>query len=254
MSLLPSFLSSNLPSESTIAQQKAYVTYTFSHLNASVTLLEYRSVISSSGTTGLRTWEAALHLGSFLASNPESVAGKNVLELGAGTGLLSILCAEGLGVKRAMATDGDEGVVDALKSNIFLNGLEGSRKIESSVLRWGRTIRTTAFEEDFDDDPYDIVLGADITYDKTVVPWLASTLRELFDLRPSLEAFISATIRNEDTFNAFVYACGRNHLDVKDIEFEPVPVHSQTGPFYPVDTPIRIVHITSKGSHDPFAI
>lgn len=145
-----------------MAQQKAYVTYNFSRIDASITLLESRSVISSSGTTGLRTWEAALHLGSYLASSREIVAGKNMLELGAGTGILSVLCAKGLGVNRIMATDGDEGVVDALKSNIFLNGLEGSRKIEASVLRWGRTIRTTAFEEDFDDDPYDIVLGADI--------------------------------------------------------------------------------------------
>lgn len=178
MSILSSLLSSNLPPESASAQQKAFVTYTYSTRpidgpassnELPVTLLESRAVISSSGTTGLRTWEAALHLGNFLMSENgnEIIRGKNVLELGAGTGLLSILCAKYLEAGRVIATDGDEAVVDAIKTNIFINELdipEGSTRgsIESATLKWGWPLQATTFEEDYGVGALDVVLGADV--------------------------------------------------------------------------------------------
>jgi hypothetical protein len=45
------------------------------------------------------------------------------------------------------------------------------------------------------------------TYDKSVIPRLVSTLGEFFDINPALEAIISATIRNEQTFETFLNAC-----------------------------------------------
>ena len=76
MSAMSTLLTSNVPSEADSAQQKAFVTYSYPLHSAddsvsedeAVTLLEARSVISGSGTTGLRTWEAALLLGSYLSS------------------------------------------------------------------------------------------------------------------------------------------------------------------------------------------
>ncbi|KAH6842169.1 putative methyltransferase-domain-containing protein [Alternaria rosae] len=193
--------------------QKAFVTYSYpDHLlddsvthERTVTLLEARSVISSSGTTGLRTWEAALLLGSHLASEAGRpfVSGKRVFELGAGTGMLSILCAKHLGAAGVVATDGDEAVVDAIKTNLFLNGLDvddTSRIQVRTALRWGHPIDAAAFSEDYGMSVPDVVVGADVTYDKSVIPRLVSTLGEFFDLNPALEALISATIRNEQTF------------------------------------------------------
>lgn len=171
MSSLSSLVTSDLPSETVAVQQKAYVTYAWSFGDdedaaneRAVTLLEARSIISSSGSTGLRTWEAALHLAAFLALDNQSVSirDRTVLELGAGSGFLSIFCAKHLGAKSVMATDGDETVVDALKTNIFLNGLEGSGKIDSCVLRWGRTLTGTALEEQFEEHPLDLVMAADV--------------------------------------------------------------------------------------------
>lgn len=46
------------------------------------------------------------------------------------------------------------------------------------------------------------------TYDKAVIPALVSTMRDLFEIWPKVQIIISATIRNEDTFAAFEYACG----------------------------------------------
>lgn len=272
MSLLSSLLSSNLPSETVSAQQKALVTYTFSTRptdgSASsnelpVTLLESRAIIASSGTTGLRTWEAALHLGNFLMSEVgnEIIRGKNVLELGAGTGLLSILCAKYLQAARVVATDGDEAVVDAIKTNIFINELdiaEGANtqgSIESAALKWGWPLQAKAFEEDYGVGALDVVLGADVTYDNSGIPLLVSTLRELFDLNSSIQVVIAASIRNEKTFEAFLNACNRNCFVMEDINFPTIPEELQDGPFYPTTTRIRILRITrSAGPQDLFSV
>lgn len=173
MTALSSIFGSNVLSESDSAQQKAYVTYTYLQPSSkeanpedcSVTLLESRSVISSSGTTGLRTWEAALLLGQYLCSGPGHaiVGGKRVFELGAGTGMLSILCAKHLGVSGIVATDGDEAVVDAIKTNIFLNELDASRTtVGTAALRWGWPLNATTFSEDFGMEVPDVLLGADV--------------------------------------------------------------------------------------------
>jgi hypothetical protein len=119
-----------------------------------VTLLEARSVISSSGTTGLRTWEAALLLGFYLVSETgrASIHGKRLFELGAGTGMLSILCAKHLGVAGVVATDGDEAVVDAIKTNLFLlmtqPGVKFGLRLSSgvTVLTERHSQKTTAWQ------------------------------------------------------------------------------------------------------------
>lgn len=177
MSALASFLSSGLPLESASAQQKAYVTYAyptdstndrFSWYEHTVTMLESRSIISSSGTTGLRTWEAALFLGAFLTSEKgrEFVRKKRLFELGAGTGMLSILCAKHLGASGVVATDGDETVVDAIKTNMFLNGLDADDSsptvIRTAALKWGWPVDAATFAEDYGMDVPDVVIGADV--------------------------------------------------------------------------------------------
>lgn len=174
MSRLSTLIISDLPPESTAVQQKEYVTFSCfppsssifesDEIDPTITLLERRHLISGSLTTGFRTWEASLHLGSYLLlpENLHLVQGKNVLELGAGTGFLSILCAKHLEAKHVTATDGDEGVVEALKENAFLNELEDENELNSSVLRWGRGLKGTWVEEECEDFPYDLILGADI--------------------------------------------------------------------------------------------
>jgi hypothetical protein len=194
MSAMSSLLFSNVPSEADAAQQKAFVTYAFPHRSTdgsipgdrTVTLLEARSVISSSGTTGLRTWEAALLLGSYFASadGQSSIRGKRVFELGAGTGMLSILCAKHLDIAGIVATDGDEAVVDTIKTNCFLNGLDfddSSRcVVRTAALKWGRPIDKTTFHEDYGMDAPDVLVGADVvSFSKWLylVPMLITSYR-----------------------------------------------------------------------------
>lgn len=179
MSRLSILMSSGLPSEATAVQQKSYVSFSCipqgqeeAEKEPTITLLERRHLISGSKTTGFRTWEAALHLGAYLLSveGQEQVCGKSILELGAGTGFISILAAKYLDARHVTTTDGDEGVVEALKENLFLNGLDDGKKVNTSVLRWGQGLKGTWVQEDCEAFPYDLVIGADIVRKEYVIP------------------------------------------------------------------------------------
>ena len=163
-------MSQPLPSASAAAQQKSYVTYTapaHSPHAAQVTLLEAPSLLASSGTTGFRTWEAALFLGAYLSSpnGNHFVTGKRVLELGAGTGFLSIFVAKHLGAHSVLATDGSQEVISDLKSNILLNELEGGELIQTAILQWGHTLIGGVVDCREDQRSCDLVLGADVVSD-----------------------------------------------------------------------------------------
>ncbi|KAI1081526.1 putative methyltransferase-domain-containing protein [Whalleya microplaca] len=253
MTALSHLLALPLPSEMTAAQQKSYVTYTLSLLNdryshaASVphqiTLLESRSLISAAGTTGLRTWEAALHLGQYLCTNPSLVQGKRVLELGAGTGYLSILCAKSLGAAHAIASDGSDDVVANLSDSFFLNGLQQSDRIQAMDVKWGHALVGTEDQYWNSGESVDVVLGADITYDKSIIPALVATLEELVVMFPQVAVLIAATERNRETFESFLDVCGRKQFSVELVDFELLKRQDQQGPFYNDEVPIRICKI-----------
>ena len=65
MDHLSTLLSTSIAPEATAVQQKSYVTYTISSLPMTpsgdvptITLLESRNLLTISGVTGFRTWEA----------------------------------------------------------------------------------------------------------------------------------------------------------------------------------------------------
>lgn len=141
-----------------------YTAPSFSQDAPEITLLEARSLMASSGTTGLRTWEAALLLGTYLFSSAGKsiVQNKNIIELGAGTGFLSILCAKHLGAQYVLATDGSGQALNDLESNVFLNGLKGTEVINAAVLIWGHMLNDEMLEGADEKRSYDLVIGADV--------------------------------------------------------------------------------------------
>ncbi|KAF2722521.1 hypothetical protein K431DRAFT_266542 [Polychaeton citri CBS 116435] len=263
MTHFSSLMASELPSQLAAAQQKSYVTFSClepRHLpqadssasnhstEPTITILERPNLISGSLTTGFRTWEASLHLATYLLSSREmrnAIAAKSILELGAGTGFLSILSAKILGAKHVTATDGDEGVVEALKENLFLNGLDESEAVNVSVLRWGYSLKGSWVQDDCVMWPYDVVIGADITYDKPSISALVGTLRMLFDMRPDLLVIIAGAVRNAETFETFRQACGRSKFRVEEVLFEAKPMREQRTLFYAAAVPFKIMSIRS---------
>jgi len=168
METLSALITQDLPSSIDEAQQRSWVTYDVadrpdvSH-NMSLALLERRAVISGSGTTGLRTWEAALHFGSYLLSSSAASAvirDKHVLELGGGTGFLSILSRK-LGAAAVSATDGSPEVIDALRENIAANGCDN---VTAGVLRWGWSLQGSVVMDAVDtmNRGIDTVIAADV--------------------------------------------------------------------------------------------
>lgn len=167
------------PSALQQAQQLSLVKYTAPTSSAgncpkrTVTTSESRGVILYAGTTGNRTWEAALHLGSFLASEAGEalVRGKRVIELGAGTGFLSFLCARHLGVRSIVATDREPALVDNIRACVKhnLHGRE-SIPIYPAVWEWGTPLEKVGDLAGLGSDEgeegtglkFDVALGADL--------------------------------------------------------------------------------------------
>ena len=154
------------PSSLQQAQQLAYITYTApapdrdsdsdSCPARTVITSESRGLILSSGTTGFRTWEAALHQGTYLASSQTQfqLQGKRILELGAGTGFLSLFIAKHLSPEVVVATDREpaliESITDCAQKNRLREGV-----LLPGLWEWGTS-------SSFGDMEFDIALGADL--------------------------------------------------------------------------------------------
>lgn len=107
---------------------------------------------------GVVLWPAAIALAHELASR--SLAGKRILELGAGTGLPGIVAAS-LGA-RVVSTDRQEVALYIAKLNAERNGVASS--VELREADW------TAWT---DRDTYDLIVGSDIIYADGMHPHLA---------------------------------------------------------------------------------
>lgn len=258
MDRLGILVSSPLLPETVEVQKKFVVSYRLSllPLPTFVDILENRTLIAAGGTTGLRTWEAGLHLGQFLCANSSLVEGKRVLELGAGTGYLSIICAKYLGAAHVTATDGSEEVVDSLPDNFVLNRVEwkyspaSTGHVTPKLLKWGHALLGTEEAAWNGGQKVDIVIGADVTYDSRVVPLLVATFQELIDLYPDVDIIIADAQRNPSTLAAFLEACRKARLHVTECPFSYEQQYARLSdlgrpqgpltPFYTKDVPMRV--------------
>ncbi|CUM48740.1 uncharacterized protein AC631_00337 [Debaryomyces fabryi] len=170
--------------------------------NGLVVIKETPKVISGNGTTGLRTWEAALYLANYLNSNPIEFKNKSICELGTGTGLVGIALAkyyhnEIYPIREIIFTDGDASLIENLSKTFQLNGLVIDSRIKTQQLLWGTTNPNNS---DFIQAPpsADYVVAADVTYDSSILPQLSSTINDFFNNGTKM-AIIAATVRNEET-------------------------------------------------------
>lgn len=125
--------------------------------------MESRGLIVSSGTTGFRTWEAALHLGTYLSTPPGQtlIRGKNVVELGAGTGLVSMYCAKHLHANKVLATDREPALISNIQHCISQNKLD-PQIIDACAWEWGSRLHIASHAGTDMPYPLDIALGADL--------------------------------------------------------------------------------------------
>lgn len=130
---------------------------------------EWPRVISGAGFTGFRTWEAALALAHTIHDEwlPQGkLKGKKVLELGAGTGLLSLMCASGIECAASViATDGDEAAVHRLNGESerdIVNTTDLVNNLATGIYWWGTPLEATVIGKELQLSAIDLVIGADI--------------------------------------------------------------------------------------------
>ncbi|KAI6379944.1 hypothetical protein MCOR25_001843 [Pyricularia grisea] len=218
-----------------------------------VTLVESRRLVAGSRFTGHRTWDGALHLAHYLvAEQGSTVKGRSVLELGAGAGLLSILCAKYFGAESVIATDGDERVVEEARRNVDICGLggeeEGQGRVEVERLWWGEDLGASWLHDRLfkQEKSLDVVFGADLIYNEESASALAKTLKSLLVLKPGLKVIISWAIRFPEVANKFLQDCEANGLNIRDLPFTMTPYTQQKGLFYLTAVPLRIIQVSSR--------
>lgn len=100
-------------------------------------------------------WASGQVLGRHIIANPALVAGRTVLDFGSGSGVVAIAAALA-GASRVIACDIDPMALDAIKANACLNGVNLETLADIDQLT----------------EPVDLVIAADVLYDRDNIPWL----------------------------------------------------------------------------------
>ncbi|XP_060074857.1 protein-lysine N-methyltransferase EEF2KMT-like [Ylistrum balloti] len=296
-----------------------YKTYTLPCGNT-VSLQESVHLISQ-GTTGLSTWQAALHLAEWCSENTKFLENKRVMELGSGLGLTGITVCRKCQMKSYTFSDCHHQVLYLLMKNIETNfakqthlsqptftpsDIFPSTSKECTDKKDGRMMKSirrqlsinaepsnlcsvsmcsdimeisytstasSSYDDENSEDIFsdqndfhiesqnwvmddclpgmyffnpderirllkydwetsddrilwdvapDIILAADVVYDKSIMPALVSVLRKLLSLEiengQRATAFIASTIRNEDTRDHFLIVLANEGLTYEIVD------------------------------------
>lgn len=173
--------------------------------NIVVTVKESKNMISD-GTTGLRSWQASGALAEWAIHNRKMLHGKQILELGSGTGLTGCIIAKVCEPRKIVLSDGNDMVIRLLRENCDNNfNMSENDLIYVDILEWDNYKESRVF----DNIQPDIVMAADVVYDNTLFQPLCSTVDYIFKQKNDECIFILAcTMRNEETFNEFTQILG----------------------------------------------
>jgi predicted nicotinamide N-methyase len=100
-------------------------------------------------------WASGQAMARYLLQHPELVRGKRVMDFGAGSGVAGIAAALA-GAQEVWACDLDEHALEVVRANAKLNGLD---------------IKTARALEEAQ-EPFDLLLAADVLFDRENLAWL----------------------------------------------------------------------------------
>ncbi|GMF14009.1 unnamed protein product [Phytophthora lilii] len=129
---------------------------------------------------------------------------RRVLELGAGTGICSIVSSK-LGAVKCLATDGEEEVVELLGKNVQVNNAEGV--VTARSLFWGDEPSAQTLLAEFPGalTDVDVVLAGDVLYKSELLPLLFATVtRVLTAADDAHRAFVLCHIPRADVAHDLV--------------------------------------------------
>jgi predicted nicotinamide N-methyase len=110
-----------------------------------------------------KIWDSSLLLAFFLGKQPVAL-GQRILEIGAGTGIVGIYAA--LCGHRVTISDINEDALLFARANALLNGVP---HVEVRRLDWRHPDLS---------EPYDLIVGSEVVYDRDLYPALVAFLRK----------------------------------------------------------------------------
>jgi len=162
-------------------------------------------------------WESGLGIAKKLVSSPERVRDKNVLDLGCGMGLAGTVAA-------------------ALGGNVLFADLEPDSLLFATLnsLPWREKVRTRRlnWQKDHLEERFDLILGADILYEKQQWPFLEPFWRE--HIAPGGSVLLGEPGRQ--TGDLFLEWLSSGDWKMEKSE-QPVPTRLR---------PIRLFHLSAK--------
>ncbi|KDP23547.1 hypothetical protein JCGZ_23380 [Jatropha curcas] len=216
------------------------------------------------GDTGCAVWPSSLYLSEFVLSFPDIFSNKSCFEVGAGVGLVGI-CLSHVKASKVILSDGDLSTLANMKLNLELNHLRADSgmqagsmqdlnveaKVEMDNISQVKCVHMpweSATKNELQEFMPDIILGADIIYDPSCLPYLIQVLVILLNQAKACPesqtqndcddvcrvegldngsshggrkkgpvAYIACVIRNIETFCYFLRLAEQANLTVKDI-------------------------------------
>nr|XP_019010914.1 uncharacterized protein I206_04219 [Kwoniella pini CBS 10737]OCF49695.1 hypothetical protein I206_04219 [Kwoniella pini CBS 10737] len=241
-------------------------------LNREIILLEEQIAIQG-GTTGLRTWTAAIHLAHHILHNPgfifpqynsnSKTKGKGIIELGAGTGFLSILLAQlnfdvvstdlgkdqeedQFGFDKTYQEGESQTPLARLKYNVSLSDIS-VKSLDWTDASIPLEVRPNIWKQLNEEKR--TIIAADVIYDPDLVQPLINAISVLIGRKDDdVQAIISATIRNCQTFNLFLDTCEQCRLRVDIIDLPRMDEENPTFWDSALDrgTEVKIMRITRR--------
>eukprot|EP00834_Sanchytrium_tribonematis_P001316 NODE_31_length_37178_cov_0.413576.p15 type:complete len:261 gc:universal NODE_31_length_37178_cov_0.413576:18870-19652(+) len=151
------------------------------------------------GTTGLTTWIGSQLMLKYCLSNLK-LKNKIVVELGCGTGLLGIGCADA--ASNVILTDSDYQVLELANENITINKMKNCC---ARHLDWSTVSEISDLPFSLDSEM--VVVMADTCYDPSSIPDLCRII-QLFKTH-NIKIYMGYSVRNRETFDAFLdESCG----------------------------------------------
>ncbi|KAL1524490.1 hypothetical protein AB1Y20_019384 [Prymnesium parvum] len=124
-----------------------------------------------------RIWPTAVVLSRYFCANPDMLKGKRILELGAGAGIVGLVCAA-LGAELVVITDMPE-ALPLIEANVQRNSAVESQ-VAVMPCTWGDSEHENAILERAG-GKFDLVIACEVVYkqDSSVLKALAETQRRL---------------------------------------------------------------------------
>ncbi|XP_009412195.1 uncharacterized protein LOC103993743 [Musa acuminata AAA Group] len=196
-----------------------YELTTFSFGSHSLDLLCLRSASTDFDLTGQLVWPGAVLLNNYLSENAGILKGCSVIELGSGVGVTGILCSRFC--HEVVLTDHNEEVLEIMRKNIELHSTSDtptSAVLRAEKLEWGNSDHLSKILEEYPTG-FDLVLGADICFQQSSIPFLFSTVEKLLRHRGGECKFILAYVSRAKLMDAMVVSEAIRHgLQIDEVD------------------------------------